>query len=87
MLQQDGDGLFEAAVAQVQVQVLVAGDYSLVGVLEKDGRAVSHRPSWESAGESLAFSGEEIFLSGKDGPYHLVLRRYPRRSRSTSADP
>ena len=83
----DGDGLLEAAIAHVEVEVLTAAEYTLVGTLEKNGRAVSHRPAWSSAlfssstlsaapgihRASLAFSGEEIFRSGEDGPYDLVL--------------
>jgi hypothetical protein len=83
----DGDGLLEAAVVHVELEVLSAGEYSLSGTLEKNGRAVSHRPSWDSVRSShttfsaapgigrtsLAFSGEEIFRSGEDGPYDLRL--------------
>ena len=83
----DGDGLLEAAAVHVELEVLTAGTYSLSGTLAKGGRAVSHRPAWDSARSSrstfsatpgihrasLAFSGEEIFRSGEDGPYDLTL--------------
>jgi hypothetical protein len=83
----DGDGLLEAAVVDVELEVLTAGEYSLSGTLERHGRVISHRPAWDSAlfshstfsaasgvhHGSLAFSGEEIFRSGQDGPYDLTL--------------
>lgn len=83
----DGDGLFEAAAFHVELEVLTPEAYRLIGTLEKRGRVVSHRPAWDSsrfseatvaAGPgihraSLAFSGEEIFRSGEDGPYDLLL--------------
>jgi hypothetical protein len=83
----DGDGLFEVIIAEAEVEVLTAGEYTIFGVLEKDGEVISYRPAFESAlfssatlskppgvyAVSLTFSGEEVFQSGEDGPYNLRL--------------
>jgi hypothetical protein len=90
----DGDALAERLSVDVEVEVLTAGEYSLVGVLEKHGQVISYRPTFEtmllSRGTlqedpgtytvSLGFSGEEIYRSGANGPYNLVLNAIGERS-------
>jgi hypothetical protein len=84
----DGDDLAEALVADIEVEVLTPGTYSLTGALSKSGRLISQRPGWNYESfswasleadrgthtTSLAFSGEDIFRSGEDGPYELDVQ-------------
>lgn len=83
----DDDGLFEALLVNVEVQSPDPGEYALFGRLQKDGALVANRPMFESALFSfaafengsgthqveIAFSGEQIFRSGQEGPYDLLL--------------
>jgi hypothetical protein len=83
----NGDGLAEAIIAVVEVEILVGGEYSFIGSLKKNGQNIANRPFFESAGFSnatlneapgfytisLGFSGEQIYRSGKNGPYELEL--------------
>lgn len=84
---EDVDGLFEALTAEVEVVLDVNGEHTVFGTLQKAGQVVANRPAWESmlptsetideiAGTrtvTLRFSGEQIFSSGLDGPYDLVV--------------
>ncbi len=84
---EDQNGLAETLVAQVEVRLHTAGEYTVSGTLEKDGSPLAHRPSWESMLSSkvlldeisgtytveLEFSGEQLFRSGVDGPYALEI--------------
>jgi hypothetical protein len=83
----NGDGLFEALQVNVEVQTSASGEYTIFGVLEKGGTNIADRPTFESMlftaatftngaathNVDLAFSGEQIFRSGQDGPYDLFL--------------
>lgn len=83
----NGDGLFEALLVNVEVQSSAPGEYSIFGVLQKGGADIANRPAFESMmfttatfanGSAthkidIAFSGEQIFRSSQDGPYDLVL--------------
>lgn len=83
----DGDGRNEALVANLEIEVVTAGFYELTAALMKNGAVVADRPLAESplpSGDSigptpgiytarLQFSGEQIFASGEDGPYDLVI--------------
>jgi len=75
---EDGDGLGDALVLTPDVSVAEAGRYRLSGsLIDEEGEFVA------SAGEvaslspgatslSLIFSGESIFQSRSEGPYHLA---------------
>jgi hypothetical protein len=83
----NNDGLAEILAVEVVMEILVAGKYLFNGTLQKDGRHVTDMPYYnatmpinavlnESPGIypiQLGFSGENIFRSGEDGPYELVL--------------
>ena len=81
----NGDGLAEQVAADIDLQIVSAGIYTLKGVLKKGQRIVANRPVFESMQASavdlnaspgvrrvtLLFSGQQIFNSGVDGPYQL----------------
>ena len=83
----DADGFAEALRADVEVELAVGGQYTILGFLQKAGQPIANRPSWESMlpvsasldeipgtyTVTLQFSGEQIYRSGEDGPYDLVL--------------
>ncbi len=83
----NGDGLAEAVIAEVEVKILTGGEYSFIGTLKKNGQVIANRPFFESAISSTAFlnegiglytiflrfSGEQIFQSGENGPYQIEL--------------
>ncbi len=82
----NGDGLAEAVIAEVEVKILTAGKYSFLGFLKKNGRNIAkNRPFFRTAIFSTAslneglgpifliFSGEQIFRSGENGPYQLDI--------------
>ena len=83
----NGDNLAEALVADVEFEFRIAGEYSVTGSLQHDGKTIAYRPTFESAissgirlsgapgihTQSISFSGEEIFQSGEDGHYDVVL--------------
>ncbi|RKZ44344.1 MAG: hypothetical protein DRR16_26960 [Candidatus Parabeggiatoa sp. nov. 3] len=87
LLDEDNDNLIEAVDADVEVKILKAGNYSIDGILRKNGQLIADQPAFnrailsqatitESPGIytiSLRFSGEQIFQSGQNGPYELVL--------------
>ncbi|MDH3639445.1 MAG: hypothetical protein OES09_13450, partial [Gammaproteobacteria bacterium] len=84
----ESDGaLATALVAEVEALLPDPETYVIYGVLKKDGDAIVGIPTYDSVwgtsvsvmgGEGvhtfeLKFSGEEIYLSGEDGPYTLEL--------------
>ncbi len=83
----DGDGRFEALEADVDLDILSAGDYVVFGRLDRGGLLVANRPAFESmlitradvSGApgrrtvTLRFSGEQIRRSNLDGPYTLSI--------------
>ncbi|MCI5148065.1 MAG: hypothetical protein D3916_01425 [Candidatus Electrothrix sp. MAN1_4] len=83
----DGNGIFDALVAKIDVEVLTPGFYTVTGMLMKNGKTISDQPAFEHAqptqvfiGDALGihtatlvFSGEQIFRSGKNGPYELEV--------------
>ena len=83
----NGDGIAEQLAADVEVEILTAGEYTVVGRLKKGGQMIANRPNFDSMlfskaplngapglhSVSLTFSGEQIFQSGTDGPYDLAL--------------
>jgi hypothetical protein len=83
----NNDGIAEAVIANVEIQVLTAGTYLISGTLEKNGQVVSTQPRLSTPQPTsdtitgapglytavLRFSGEEIFQSGQDGPYDLKV--------------
>ncbi|WP_033194290.1 dockerin type I repeat-containing protein [Methylomonas sp. MK1] len=88
-LDSNGDGVYEGLATDIDVEVLTAGTYTIVGRLEKNRNVVANRPAYESQLSSrvtfeasatgsrkvtIVFSGELIYQSGQDGPYDLVLR-------------
>lgn len=95
----DGDGLFEALLVNVEVQTSVSGEYSISGFLEKGNTSIANTPSFWSMGLThatfangagthsvdIAFSGEMIFRSGQDGPYDLSLSGVGPNSESAQA--
>ncbi|MFZ4699390.1 MAG: dockerin type I repeat-containing protein [Candidatus Methylumidiphilus sp.] len=87
-LDANSDGIYEGIAAEIDVEVMNAGTYSITGRLEKNGNLVANRPGNESMLFSrvsfqasapgvhkvtLTFSGEQIYQSGQDGPYDLAL--------------
>lgn len=83
----NGDGVFEALLVDLEVDVLEAGTYTVIGTLTKDGELIANRPEFRSMEFTsavldaapgvqairLRFSGEQIFRSMQDGPYDLEL--------------
>jgi hypothetical protein len=84
----DGDGIAGALRATVEVEILEEGTYYLPVVLAKNGRRVAINPFLsdtrldprvEISGPpgtqvvEIDFSGEQIYGSGIDGPYTLVM--------------
>lgn len=83
----DGNGIFDALVAKIDVEVLTPGFYTVTGMLMKNGKTISDQPAFEHAQPTqvfigdelgihtatLVFSGEQIFRSGKNGPYELEV--------------
>ena len=83
----NGDGIYDALIADVNVEVLTEGFYTVSGVLKKDGETVSNQPAYEHQQSTqviigdqlgmhtatLRFSGEEIFRSKENGPYELMV--------------
>jgi hypothetical protein len=81
------DGYDECLVAEVELEILSAGQYLVLGFLKKEGQLISNRPAYESmvfssgdvSGETgiytvdITFSGEQIRQSGEDGPFDLIL--------------
>ncbi len=87
LVDEDVNGLAEALTADVEVRIDTSGQYTILGTLRKAGQLIANRPSWESMlpvrvtlnrnpgtyTVTLQFSGEQIYRSGVDGPYDLVL--------------
>lgn len=85
VVDEDSDGLAEALAADVEVSVLVEGQYILSGWLSKDGEPIAMTPrhftnlySMDEFRRSpgtyfahLEFSGEWIYKSAENGPYQL----------------
>ena len=81
------DGYYESLVTEVELEILSAGEYLVLGFLEKEGQHIANRPAYESmlpcsgdvSGETgrytvdITFSGEQIRQSGEDGPFDLIL--------------
>jgi hypothetical protein len=84
---ENGDGVWDALVADIGIEVVTPASYEITAVLMKNGTLVADRPVKDSAlatraniGPSagvytaqLRFSGQQISQSGLDGPYDLVL--------------
>ena len=97
-LDENLDGIAEALTAQVEVRLNTAGAYIVLATLEKGGQLIADRPAWESmlpvsvdldqiSGTytvTLKLSGEQIYRSGVDGPYDLVLYGIASSSFSTA---
>lgn len=87
LLDEDLNGLAEALTVDVEVQLNTAGEYLIQAFLQKGEELIANRPAWESmlpvgatidqiSGTytvTLQLSGEQIYRSGMDGPYELVL--------------
>jgi hypothetical protein len=83
----DGDGAYNSLTVDVEVDVNVAGDYSIFGLLKYDDTTITSRSSKDSTTLSgyylsselglrtvtLSFSGQDIYDSGIDGAYTLDL--------------
>jgi len=77
----DKDGLFEAVVIDVEVNILEAGEYNLgasLSVVDDGGitKGIDGIQRWLSLEEGvqivpMTFEGKYIFLSEEDGPYQL----------------
>jgi hypothetical protein len=81
----DSDGLFEALIVEPQFVTSAEDRFLIDGRLMKDSVVISNRPAWRcevstfdnlkvppgSHTARLWFSGEEIYRSGKDGPYQV----------------
>lgn len=75
----DSDGLFDLLRIDVAATVEIAGTYEFIGELEGTGPiTVNSSEMYLSKGSHsilLEFSGQEIFQSRQDGPYHLKALR------------
>jgi len=83
----DADGRFDALEADVDLDIVTAGDYVVFARLDRGGLLVANRPAFESMlvtradvggapgrrTVTLRFSGEQIRRSGLDGPYTLSI--------------
>jgi hypothetical protein len=83
LIDDDGNGIAEGLAADVEVDILRAGEYVIAGTLDSGSIRISHRPRTETLLGSLGhvlgvpgrytvrieFSGEDIYASGLDGPY------------------
>lgn len=83
----NADGYYDTLEAHVEVEILQSGNFLVLGTLEKEGRHIANRPAYESmlfssanisaqrgiTTAAISFSGEQILLSGEDGPYELTL--------------
>ncbi len=82
------DGLAEAVVADVAVEIITEGEYKFIGILKKNGQVIADIPFFHSPvlmntatlnegpgfyTVSLRFSGEQIYRTGENGPYELEL--------------
>jgi hypothetical protein len=86
-LDENNDDIYEALVSNVEINIITPGTYLVRGVLKKNGTVISNQPSFEVMkptqvivgdqpglyGVELKFSGEQIYLSGEDGPYTLEV--------------
>ncbi|MDL2269383.1 hypothetical protein LJC71_06330 [Desulfosarcina sp. OttesenSCG-928-A07] len=89
---EDGDGLFDALIVRVDVEILYAGFYSITGVLRKNGEIVADKPVFDGPAVpdggaadpygpgihtlSICFSGDQILRSGENGPYDLEITAF-----------
>ena len=94
----DADGIFEAIVADLDVEIREAGRYELQGGLFRDDQPISGRPTSRIeiptieifTGEpgrrraTLIFSGEAVRRSGTDGPYELHAHLFSAEGLSDS---
>lgn len=83
----NADGYYEGLEAVVELEIFKSGEYLILGTLEKGGRQIANRPAYESmlfsdanisaergiTSAPISFSGEQILLSGEDGPFELIL--------------
>ncbi|HSF18779.1 MAG TPA: hypothetical protein VLK65_24860 [Vicinamibacteria bacterium] len=81
----DFPDIYDTLRAEVEIEILVAGTYTVYGRLVKDGKVVASKPDWWSVNKSsgtvfgrpgkhrveIDFSGEQVFRSGVNGPYEL----------------
>ncbi|NOQ13805.1 MAG: hypothetical protein GQ583_04895 [Methyloprofundus sp.] len=97
----NNNGLFNSVAAEVEVNVITAGQYKITGELNKDGTTISARPRYFASLQThqyidveagfhtliLIFNGEDIFESGQDGPYELKLSAWGGSSDVTLPTP
>lgn len=84
----DGDGIFNMLALDVQLDGLLAGDYTLIGYLEQSGQFITDRSNVNASlpfyalvhvdapgpvTATVLFSGEDIYRSGLDSPYTAHL--------------
>lgn len=83
----NGDGVFEALTAELELEVRQEGKYFVRGALLKKKTAITDRPDGRTPYVSgdvvsgkpgsykarLAFSGQDIYQFGKSGPYKLRI--------------
>jgi len=86
-IDKNNDNKYEGLTAEIRVKILKEGFYTIEGVLEKNSKVIANQPVFEYsmntsqiAGDKpgihtvvLAFSGEQILRSKKDGPYNLTV--------------
>lgn len=80
----NGDGIFDQLAFDVSIDAAQAGTYAIVGTVASGGQFVTGRAHFESMADAklllsaaapgqvhgtIAFSGEDIFQSGLNGPY------------------
>lgn len=83
----NSDGIYEALIVDVEVDISTPGFYTVFGVLTKNGQVIANVPGYQLANftsdvvgdqpgihtATLQFSGEQIRESGKDGPYAVEV--------------
>jgi hypothetical protein len=87
ILDTDLNGYAEALAADIEYTVTEPGEYLVTGTLWKDDSMISIQPRFFSVTSSksdysgppatvtahLEFSGEQVFLSGENGPYEIRI--------------
>ncbi|MFQ6106496.1 MAG: hypothetical protein ACE5QF_02755, partial [Thermoplasmata archaeon] len=86
-LDTDGDTLYNYLVADISIDVAVAGDYKIVGRLYDLTRTDFITDTWNASRLDVGpvilplwLNGSDIYISGIDGPYNLTLLSYDRFS-------
>ena len=86
-IDKNNDNKYEGLSAEIRIQIIKEGFYTITGVLEKDSKVIANQPAFEYSMKTsqivgnkpgihrviLVFSGEEILRSKKNGPYKVTV--------------